>query len=406
MLAVTLAAAGCLYPLVSGGEQLLGAVQGMNVSFQTAVMQHRPARVSGRDDDRSEGAGRAAGRRLVAEQRSGRTATASTVARARGGAASRATAASPRPQSTATATASTPAAPAAALPPVAPLPAASAGGALSWPPPAGYEGFPVQRVSAAGVLNTVDGHGGDVRVELSPSHAVGPVVIKNCRNAVLIGGQIDVLASAQAGGQDQRGIYVSNCTGTVHLEGLRINGAVQGSQSDGIAVNAPQALVQIENVRVDGMRGALGGNHADVFQPWGGVREFRIDRLTGSTNYQGLEIKKGLGPIGRGIVMNANVASSEVTPTDHGGNFVWLGCNDYPLTLDNVYVAGRSDRSFATSIWPTAANSGCPASINAGVASWPGYTSLNGTVHEGRPPSGDFVPAGSVGLGYTSPGYR
>jgi hypothetical protein len=279
-------------------------------------------------------------------------------------------------------------------------------GALSWAPPAGWAGYPVTNVSSAGSLNTVDGRGGDVTIQLDPTHAVGPVVIKNCRNAVLIGGRIDVLPSSQVGGQDQRGIYVKDCTGVVHIEGVLINGAVPGSEADGIAVNAPQAVVQIQNVRVEGMQGGKSSNHADVFQPWGGVREYRIDRLTGSTNYQGLHVGVGLGPIGRGTITNANIASSEAGPVDYGGNFIWLDCNAYPLTLDNLYIAGRSGRSFGTSVWPTPNSSGCPAVISAGVASWPGYTSLSGGVRDGRPASGDFVPAGSVGLGYASPGYR
>jgi hypothetical protein len=280
------------------------------------------------------------------------------------------------------------------------------GGALSWAPPAGYANFPVTQVTAAGVLNTVDGHGGDIRIELSPSHPVGPLVITNCRNAVLIGGQIDVLPSITVNGSDQRAVYVSKCTGTVHIEGLLVVGAVDGSESDGIAVNAPNALVQIENVRVDGMRGAMSANHADVFQPWGGVREYRIDRLTGSTNYQGLHIKVGLGPIGRGTIRNTDIFSSEFTPIDRGGNFIWMDCNAYPLTLDNVYIAGRADRSFATSIWPTPSNSGCPAVVSGGMATWPGYTSLTGGVHEGRPSIGAFVSTAAVGLHYVSPGYR
>ena len=296
--------------------------------------------------------------------------------------------------------------PASSAPP--PLPAtrrAGASGVLSWAPPAGYAGYPVKKVSGAGVLNTVDAGGGDVSIQLSPAGAVGPVVIKNCRNAVLIGGQIDVAPTAELGGSDQRGIYVNNCTGVVHIEGVVINGAVNGSEADGIAVNAPKAVVQIQNVRVEGMRGGKSGNHADVFQPWGGVREYRIDRLTGSTNYQGLHVGVDLGPIGRGTVTNTNISSSEVGPVDKGGQFIWLDCNAYPLTLDNVYIAGRSDRSFGTSVWPQPDTSGCPATISAGVASWPGYSSLIGSVRDGLPASGDFVPAGSVGLGYVSPGY-
>jgi hypothetical protein len=291
---------------------------------------------------------------------------------------------------------------------VAPATSASgqSGGALSWAPPAGYAGFPVKRVTASGSLTTVDGGGGDILIELSRTTAVGPIVIRNCRNAVLIGGQITVLPSAKVNGVDQRAIYVKDCTGTVHIEGVAINGAVAGSQSDAIAVSAPQAAVQVQNVRADGMRGAHSGNHADIFQPWGGVREFRIDRLTGSTNYQGFQIGQNLGPIGGGTIRNANIGSSGVTPIDRGGQFIWMECNGYPLALEEVYVAGRDGYGFGNSIWPSQKDAHCPAVIRDGVAAWPAYTSLSGTVRDGRPASGDFVPAGSVGVGYVSPGYR
>jgi hypothetical protein len=263
----------------------------------------------------------------------------------------------------------------------------------------------VHKVSATGDLTVIDGRGGDVLVKL-PAHSVGPVTITNCRNAVLIGGHITVLPSATVDGADQRGIYVRDCTGTVHIEGVHIEGNVAGSESDGIAVNAPEALIQIQNVRVDGMRGGMSGNHADVFQPWGGVREFRIDRLTGSTNYQGLHIFENLGPIGAGTIRNTNIASSETGKVDKGGYFIWMDCQDgFPLAMDNVYVAGRGGRSLGQSVWPPSGDSDCPASIAGGLATWPGNRMLSGGVLEGRPASGDFVPLGSVGLNYVSPGY-
>ncbi|MCF6735150.1 hypothetical protein [Blastococcus sp. KM273129] len=248
--------------------------------------------------------------------------------------------------------------------------------------------------------------GGDVAIEL-PNHSVGPVSITNCRNAVLIGGSITVLPSAKAGGADQRAIYVKDCTGTVHIEGVHIRGDVAGSQSDGIAVSAPEAVVQIQNVRIDGLRGGQGGNHADVFQPWGGVREFRIDRLTGSTNYQGLHIFETRGAIGRGTIRNTNIAGTDVGGTDGGGYYIWMDCEDkYPLTLDGVYVKPRPGRPFTQSVWPSATHKECPGVFKSGTVTWPQHPSVTGGVREGAPAAGDFVPVGAVGPAYVSPGYR
>ncbi|MGY2083193.1 hypothetical protein [Blastococcus sp. SYSU DS0539] len=283
---------------------------------------------------------------------------------------------------------------------------ATATGPLSWAPPAGWQNYPVTRITSTTSVTTVGARGGDVRIELDPSRPVGPVIIANCRNAVIMGGQINVLPTARIGTDDQRAIYVHKCTGTVHVEGVLINGNVNGSQADGIAVNAPEATVQIQNVRMEALRGTYSVNHADVFQPWGGVKEYRIDRLTGSTNYQGIQVRQDLGAIGKGTIRNANVGSSEVNPIDRGGQFIRIDCNTYPLALENVHINPRSGRPMGYSVWPQTDDRSCPAKISNGVVSWPSIGNLSGTVQEGRPASGDFVPAGSVGRGYVSPGYR
>jgi hypothetical protein len=282
--------------------------------------------------------------------------------------------------------------------------AAAEGPVLSWAPPSGWKSYPEKKVTSATTLTTVDGGGSDVRIKL-PAKPVGPITIRNCRNAVLIGGSIKVLPSSRVGGADQRAIYVKNCTGTVHIEGVLINGNVAGSEADGIAVNAPKAVVQMQNLRVVGLRGSHSGNHADVFQPWGGVREYRIDRLTGSTNYQGLTVKPASNSIGKGTIRNANVFSSGVTPVDKGGYFFWMDCNGHPLTLDKVYVSPREGRSFGQSVWPNATHPSCPNSVSDGVASWSESPKTAGTIRQGTPSGGDHVPASAVGIGYVSPGY-
>ncbi|MGY2066414.1 hypothetical protein [Blastococcus sp. SYSU DS0619] len=290
--------------------------------------------------------------------------------------------------------------------PVAPAATTSTTGPLSWAPPAGWENYPVHRITSTTSVTTVGAKNGDVRIELDPSRPVGPITIANCRNAVIMGGQINVLPSARIGTDDQRAIYVHKCTGTVHIEGVLINGNVNGSQADGIAVNAPEATVQIQNVRMDALRGTYTVNHADVFQPWGGVKEYRIDRLTGTTNYQGIQVRQDLGAIGKGTIRNANVGSSGVTPIDRGGQFIRIDCNTYPLALENVYIDPRSGRDMGYSVWPQTDDRSCPAKISNGVVSWPSIGNLSGTLRQGKPASGDFVPAGTVGRGYVSPGYR
>jgi hypothetical protein len=64
-------------------------------------------------------------------------------------------------------------------------------------------------------------------------------------------------------------------------------------------------------------------------------------------------------------------------------------------------------------MWPTdyMPTSGCPAQLSADglSATWPALASqgmVSGDMRLGPPPAGDFVPDGSVGVGYVSPGYQ
>lgn len=272
--------------------------------------------------------------------------------------------------------------------------------ALTWLPPAGFENFTLKTPTSTTALNTIDGAGGDVRIVL-PSTPIAPIVIQNCRHAVLIGGQINMLGVETLGSEDQRGVYIRTTTGTVHIEGLLIVGHASGF-GDGFAMNAPNALLQIQRCRVQDMRGST-GNHGDVFQPWGGAREFRIDRLTGSSDYQGLHIGEDLGAIGRGTIKNTNIYGQAVSSAG-GGHLIWTNPDAYELTLENVYIKPRPGRSFGSSVWPQSSDSSFPANITNGFATWPSTGSLiTGGVREGDPPGGDFSPAAAVGIGYVSP---
>jgi hypothetical protein len=64
-------------------------------------------------------------------------------------------------------------------------------------------------------------------------------------------------------------------------------------------------------------------------------------------------------------------------------------------------------------MWPTdyMLTTGCSSqlSLDGLSATWPTLESqgwVTGDMRLGAPPAGDFVPDGSVGLGYVSPGYQ
>ncbi|MFO0882496.1 MAG: hypothetical protein U0491_03540 [Candidatus Saccharimonadales bacterium] len=274
---------------------------------------------------------------------------------------------------------------------------------LSWAPPSGYANYPVFNVPVTTSNNTnLDGNGGDMYIKL-PSQATGPITIKNCRNAVVIGGQINIPANTGSASPDVRGIYVNNCSGTVHIEGVYIDGGPSSAEGDGIAINSPNAIVQVENVRINKLNGGYDTakhNHSDIIQPWGGVKELRVDFLTGSSNYQGFQINDDMGHIGKVTIKNTNIGDSGVAPPDgKGGYYLWLKCGTgTQYSFSNFYLNPRSGRSLDSSVW----KGGCSASTANNVMTFSGDAS--GTV-KGGSPSADFVPAGTAGLGYKSTGY-
>jgi hypothetical protein len=279
----------------------------------------------------------------------------------------------------------------------------SAATPLTWAPPSGYTSYPGYDVAVSTANNTnLDGKGGDMYIKL-PSQATGPITIKNCRNAVVIGGQINIPANTGASTPDVRGIYVNNCSGTVHIEGVYIDGGPISAEGDGIAINSPNAIVQVENVRINKLNGGYDTslhNHSDIIQPWGGVKELRIDYLTGSSNYQGFQINDDQGHIGKVTIKNVNIGTSGVTPpTSKGGYFLWMKCGtgtQYSFT--NFYLNPRTGRTLDNSV----TKGGCNGVISNNVMTFSGDAS--GSV-KGGSPSADFVPAGTVGLGYKSTGY-
>lgn len=276
---------------------------------------------------------------------------------------------------------------------------------LTWAPPTGYQNYPVKNVSVSNSTQTISGGGGDMWVKL-PGSPTGPINLTNCRNVVIIGGQINIPAGTGPASPDIRGIYINGCTGTVHIEGVYINGDIATAEGDGIAIQAPNAIVQVQNVRIYKLYGAYdtaSHNHSDIIQPWGGVKELRVDRLTGSSSYQGFQINDDTGHIGKVIIKNVNIGDSGVTPPDgKGGYYAWLKCGTgTTYSFSNFYIQPRSGRSLSNSIYDSSAACGMSASsITASFSS----SAVTGTILAGKPSTGDFVPAGSVGIGYTAAG--
>ncbi len=253
----------------------------------------------------------------------------------------------------------------------------------------------------------------DYIVKLPKSKKTGSTSIIGGRNVVIMGGHITIPPTHPTNNtdMDRRAIYIKDNKGTVHIEGVLIDGS-GGGEMDGVAINAPQSIVQIQNLRVTGVKGTDGTMHADVVQTWGGVKELRIDRLTGESYYQGLFIAIDQNTIGKALISNTNLRALGDQPWGGGGGGYMITltkrtCNAYRVEFYKVYVEPRKQRPFNKSVWPDV---NTPETLACAVRTWDGYAywpnlPASGRVYEGLPPGGDFVKAGSVGVNYTSPGY-
>jgi hypothetical protein len=282
----------------------------------------------------------------------------------------------------------------------------------------------------------------DYRIHLPANGPlVGGITINGGRNVLIIGGQIDLTYPCSNDANDCIGIYIAkNSPGAVFVEGVWIHnparigptcpgGASDTSQTcssgDGIDVNTTDDgtinvnTITLENIRIDGISGCSGyGDHSDVFQPYQAPDDtIRIDRMTGVTNCQGFTLDPDLAyAVWHTFPSSITVANANIDSTTNPyqgtpyGQKWWLtygttSCQSGPLFLINDYSSDPRGHGVPDIIWPDSADDICGSQYSDGAFSWPD-TRIEGSIHIGNPRGGDFVPAGTVGLGYRSPGYR
>lgn len=223
--------------------------------------------------------------------------------------------------------------------------------------------------------------GKDYVIELAePIRKVGGVVISGGRNVVLEGGHITIpRAPDDASEGDRRGMLIRWQSGTVHIEGLLIDDR-GGDLAEGIQINAPNARVQLVNVRIEGLdvRSSrdLEETHPDVVQPWGGVRELRISGLTGTSAYQGIFLKADQDSIGRVTLDRVNLVGLP------DARYLLWAEPGVRVEVGEVWVQPAEGRSYWKTVRPEPPDPFWAA------------------VRHGQPPGGDFVPAASVGMSY------
>ena len=217
-----------------------------------------------------------------------------------------------------------------------------------------------------------------------PLVARGGLVVTGGRNLVLVGGEIRIPDGVprSAGWEARRGLYLKDQRGVVHVEGLRLSGDL----AEGIDVAQTKgAVVQLQNIRVDAVRGSYDSNHADLLQVWAGPAELRVDGFSGSTGYQGFFLLPNQhydGPAPRRF----DIRRVRITGLPGSAYLLWAPKDADWLHLSDVQVLPDDERSRRLLLRP--------------VAAWDDVR-----VATGAALSPAALPAGAPGAGYRSPGY-
>ncbi|HEX6681993.1 MAG TPA: fibronectin type III domain-containing protein [Candidatus Limnocylindrales bacterium] len=284
---------------------------------------------------------------------------------------------------------------------------------LTWAPPPLENPVTIQLGTGPTTSNLNDST--DYIIKLPPTIKTGATTISGGRNIHIIGGHIQLPEFiGDPPDAQHRALFITGNKGIVHIEGILIDAPFDNRFGDALAIQSPESIIQVQNSRFVGLRGDGPFFHADIIQPWGGVRELRVDKFTGSSTYQGFFMPRDLGDIGKVTVKRANLtALPELYPGSGGGYMLWQAPNGRNSTgqgpfynYTDFYVKPRDGRPLGDTIWPNAFDPVNPLHIDAsGFGTWPTMSNITGGVHDGAPPGGDFAAAGVPGLGYVSPGY-
>jgi len=252
----------------------------------------------------------------------------------------------------------------------------------------------------------------------------GFLIVWGGRNIRMVGGYMSVKTPGpNLAIKDKPGTRVGR---VVHIEGLLIDSS-SGVPSDGITISAPKTIVQLKRVRIVGLKGSGAGLHADVIQPWGGVKALLIDGLSASSHYNNLYLRRENDPLGPRIgpvrIFNADIRgfrnSGVPDATLRGisiGTQAISGTDDTsavncrltdPLTLRHFHAIPPPGRAFGQFVYPHDRMGGAARWCRARVASggktldWPKLRGkVSGVVQRTEPSRGTFVPARWVGIGY------
>jgi hypothetical protein len=233
--------------------------------------------------------------------------------------------------------------------------------ARAWPPPALID--PKTVVLKDGQTSVKLTPGVDYRLVLPCGglKTKNGLVVRGGRNVVMHSGTIEV--TKPEGG---RALLLTDQTGTVDIAEVHLKGHL----TEGIDITQDKgAIVQLQDILVDPVRGSRGSNHADVVQTWAGPRQLRIDGLRGSSNYQGLFLvpdERNKGPLPERF----DLRNIDLTMQKGSAYALWRGDNPWPISVQNVRVHREEPRSRDMTLWPkpsTGDNTWAAATVDENV---------------------------------------
>jgi len=229
-----------------------------------------------------------------------------------------------------------------------------------------------------------------VHMPPTPITAEGGVSIVGGRNVVLIGGEIfnDTPIGASESVDKAYGLYLKSQTGTVHIEGLWIHGRGIGQAL--VLDQGAGATIQAQRSRFETLH-PVGNVHTDGIQTWRGPYRLKLSQVTIRTAGVGIQtMPHQFGPVKIDAWEYRRVNVEQTTSDAYA---LWKGAH-----------AGGWWKEIHESLWVK----------NLGYVAWPNASDWNPSgsamvegeqFNQGAPPAGDFVPDGSAGAGYKSPGY-
>jgi hypothetical protein len=309
---------------------------------------------------------------------------------------------------TATASRKPPTAPPPPAPPPA-LPAAppAAPGGLAWAAPA-LSNPTTLTLNTASNYFKLDNQK-DYIVKYPSSVKIGQLMIEGGRNITIVGGEQQNYAGVGTAvvfftDEGTNGAPVPGRV--IHAEGLKIDMA-GGDVRDVFGLMTPSAIVQLENIRAMNVHGVGSGVHPDIVQNYSDILGLRVDRLTGSTNYQGFFIRPQ-----EGLIKSVDLRHVNLTLNANGQDtycqvlfFANYDGAAPDLHLDSFYIQNnRPGQNAQDAVYPDATATGMQSIYDGVKATFPTFLRVTGAVYNGNPPGGDYVPATGAGLGYTTPG--